>query len=69
MMNNSNNRPSGKQYNNNPRQPGGSQLPQRKFWLIILLILAVNYLATQWFLPGDNKAITVPYTTFKEQVA
>lgn len=69
MMNNSNNRPSGKQYNNNPGQPGGSQLPQRKFWLIILLILAVNYLATQWFLPGDNKAITVPYTTFKEQVA
>ncbi|MFV9475425.1 ATP-dependent zinc metalloprotease FtsH [Advenella sp. RU8] len=69
MMNNSNNPPSGKQDNNNARQPGKPLLPQGKFWLIILLVLVVNYLATQWFLPGANQAVPVPYSTFKEQVA
>ncbi|GAA4417175.1 ATP-dependent zinc metalloprotease FtsH [Advenella faeciporci] len=67
-MKNGNNSSSGNSFNNTPGRPGTPRLPQRKFWLIILLVLAVNYLATQWFLPGADQAVPVPYTTFKEQV-
>ncbi|MDD3758883.1 MAG: ATP-dependent zinc metalloprotease FtsH [Advenella sp.] len=69
MMKNGNNSSSGNSFNNTPGRPDGARLPQRNFWLIILLILVVNYVVTQWLLPGANQAIPVPYTTFKEQVA
>ena len=45
-----------------------SQLPGRRAWLIFLIILAVNYLAMRLLVPNPEAPLTIPYTTFKEQV-
>src|SRR5438094_7281229 len=42
----------------------------RPWWISFLLILIVNYLLVQFFLPErPNPRIDVPYTFFKQQVA
>jgi cell division protease FtsH len=38
------------------------------FWVILLLILAINWLLVPLFLPDDQEQVVVPYTFFKEQV-
>jgi cell division protease FtsH len=40
-----------------PRLPGG-----RTFWIIVLSLLAVNYLSVALFAPGRAKSVTIPYT-------
>jgi cell division protease FtsH len=57
-------------------RPGGTQrsvspwhMPPRKTWLTFLIVLAVNYLIMRMIFPSPDAAITIPYTTFKQQVA
>jgi len=52
-----------------PRMPGG-----RLFWIIVLSLLAINYLSVALFAPGKASSVTIPYTSptgapgFVEQV-
>jgi cell division protease FtsH len=39
-----------------PRLPGG-----RTFWIIVLSLLAVNYLSVALFAPGKARSVTIPY--------
>jgi len=43
-------------------------MPTRRTWLTFLVILAINYLLMRALFPSPAEAITIPYTTFKEQV-
>jgi cell division protease FtsH len=43
-------------------------MPGRRAWLIFLVILAANYLVMRLLLPNSEAPITIPYTSFKEQV-
>src|SRR5262245_9024963 len=45
-----------------------AKLPPSRMWWLFLGALLVNFLVLRWFDPRPD-AITVPYTTFKEQVA
>src|SRR5579884_1146800 len=45
-----------------------SHMPGRRAWLTFLIILAGNYLVMRLLLPNPEEPITIPYTTFKEQV-
>jgi cell division protease FtsH len=45
-----------------------SQMPGRRAWLTFLIILGVNYLVMRLLLPNAEEPITIPYTSFKEQV-
>ncbi len=45
-----------------------SKGPSRQTWLTIVAILAINYVVMRVLLPGGEEPITIPYTTFKEQV-
>ena len=53
-----------------PKIPGG-----RTFWIIVLSLLAVNYLSVALFAPGKAKSVTIPYDApsgapgFLQQVA
>src|SRR5689334_20647204 len=40
-----------------PRLPGG-----RTFWIVVLSLLAINYLSVALFAPGKAKSVTIPYT-------
>jgi cell division protease FtsH len=53
----------------------GSSSPQRSFppklswpWVLLLIFLAVNYFVAPIVVPDGGDRVTVPYTTFKEQV-
>ncbi len=49
-----------------PRRP---QLLGRRFWILILVLLAVNYLSVALFAPGKARSVRVPYNpTFLTQV-
>src|SRR4051795_4158406 len=39
-----------------PRLPGG-----RTFWIVVLALLAVNYLSVALFAPGKARSVTIPY--------
>jgi cell division protease FtsH len=39
-----------------PRLPGG-----RTFWIVVLALLAVNYLSVALFAPGKEQSVTIPY--------
>jgi cell division protease FtsH len=39
-----------------PRLPGG-----RTFWIVVLSLLAINYLSVALFAPGRAKSVTIPY--------
>jgi cell division protease FtsH len=41
-----------------PRLPGG-----RTFWIIVLSLLAVNYLSVAFFAPGKARSVTIPYSS------
>jgi len=51
-----------------PTKPGQSRMPPRRVWLTFVAILLVNYFLVRLLFPGPNEPITVPYTTFKEEV-
>ena len=64
-----------------PMRPGGDsagsrqgspappfKMPGRRAWITFLIILAANYLVMRLLLPHSEEPITIPYTTFKEQV-
>jgi cell division protease FtsH len=44
-------------------------MPPRRIWLVFLVILGLNYLLMRTMFTGEDEAITVPYTAFKQQVA
>src|SRR3954470_13758707 len=39
------------------RMPGG-----RSFWIVVLSLLAVNYVIMALFAPGRDPSVTIPYT-------
>lgn len=43
--------------------------PPRRAWLILLAVLAANYLLARLLFPGGDLPATVPYTEFRQQVA
>ena len=49
--------------------PAGPQMPPRNVWLWFLLILAANFLLVRLFFPGQDDALNVPYTLFRQEVA
>ena len=53
----------------------GASGPQRSFpprlswpWVLLLIFLAVNYFVAPIVIPDGSDRVTIPYTTFKEQV-
>ncbi len=44
-------------------------MPPRKTLLTFVIVLAVNYLIIRMLFPSPDAAVTIPYTTFKQQVA
>src|SRR5258706_10794159 len=53
----------------NRRAPLPSQLRQPQFWIVMLILLALNGLLVPLLFPEPQDRITVPYTFFKQQVA
>ena len=50
--------------------PSQNKMRPRPWWITFLLILIVNYLLVQFFLPEQpQQRIDIPYTEFKQQVA
>jgi cell division protease FtsH len=47
-------------------KPGGQQQPRRRmrprFWVIVLVLLALNYLSVALFAPGKERSVRVPYS-------
>ncbi len=54
-----------------PGKPAGTSpnMQSRRTWLVFLLVLLANYMVVKLLFPEPDAAITVPYTTFREQVA
>src|SRR5919197_4377299 len=47
-----------------PRMPGS-----RGFWVLVLVLLVVNYVSVALFAPGKERSVKVPYSpTFLQQV-
>ncbi len=57
---------SGSKPSQDAKQP--SRMPGRRAWLTFLVILGVNYLVMRLLVPNAEEPLTIPYTTFKEQV-
>jgi cell division protease FtsH len=51
----------------NPRDMRG-MLRTPRFWITLLVLLAINYLLVPLLLPEAQDRITIPYTLFKQQV-
>ena len=52
-----------------PKDAGWKNIPPRKTWLTFLIILLINYMLMKIIFPEAGEALTIPYTTFKEEVA
>lgn len=52
-----------------PKAGPGARLPPRRSWLIFAIVLLINYFLVQSLFPGPGAPLTIPYTTFKEQVS
>ena len=52
-----------------PKPTGQTRMPPRKTWLTFAIILLVNYVLMSILFPSPNASATVPYTTFKDEVA
>jgi cell division protease FtsH len=55
-----------------PTTPGGQNkinVPPRRAWWTFLALLVVNYLVMRMLFPGEDAAVTIPYTAFKDEVA
>jgi cell division protease FtsH len=51
-----------------PKAPGKAGMPPRRIWMAFAIALLVNFLVMRTLFPAP-RAITVPYTAFKEEVA
>ncbi|MFO7305899.1 MAG: ATP-dependent zinc metalloprotease FtsH [Gammaproteobacteria bacterium] len=60
--------PAGGRLGSSQEQPPTPSMPPRSTWLTFLAILALNYVLMRMLFPAPQDAITIPYTTFKEQV-
>jgi cell division protease FtsH len=52
-----------------PKTRGLANMPPRRTWLTFAIILLVNYVVMSVLYPSTDTSITVPYTTFKDEVA
>jgi cell division protease FtsH len=52
-----------------PKTKGLANMPPRRTWLTFAIILLVNYVVMSVLYPSADTSITVPYTTFKDEVA
>ena len=52
-----------------PKTNGRPKLPPRRTWLTFAIILLVNYFVMSVLYPSTDASVTVPYTTFKDEVA
>jgi cell division protease FtsH len=52
-----------------PMDQGRSRVPPRRTWLTFVIILLANFLLVRFLFPQPGEAITIPYTTFKEEAA
>src|SRR5919202_4001146 len=53
------------------RKPQGNQRPPVLGWpwmLLLLIFLAANWVVVPLFFPEKSNRVTVPYTTFREQI-
>jgi cell division protease FtsH len=49
--------------------PRGPRLLGGRFWVIVLALLALNYLSVAIFAPGKERSVKIPYSpTFRQQV-
>jgi len=51
-----------------PGSGSSAQMPGRRAWVTFLIILGVNYLLMRLLVPNPEEPLTIPYTTFKEEV-
>jgi cell division protease FtsH len=52
-------------------KPDGAKkvnVPPRRAWWTFVALLVVNYLVMRMLFPGDDAAVTIPYTAFKDEV-
>jgi hypothetical protein len=52
-----------------PPGQGRFNVPPRRAWWTFLILLVVNYVLVRTLFPGEDAAITIPYTAFKQEVA
>ncbi|HEX4235140.1 MAG TPA: ATP-dependent zinc metalloprotease FtsH [Caldimonas sp.] len=53
-------------------KPDGAKkvnIPPRRAWWTFVALLVVNYLVMRMLFPGEDAAVTIPYTAFKDEVA
>ena len=58
--------------NGRPKKPKVARranIPPRRTWLTFLILLLINYLLMRFLFPETSEPVTIPYTTFKEEVA
>ena len=51
-----------------PKPFGQMNMPPRRAWLTFAIILLINYLLMSMLFPSTDTSVTIPYTTFKEEV-
>jgi cell division protease FtsH len=51
-----------------PVTPGGGMPPSRT-WLVFLIVLLVNYMVVKYLFPDPDAPLTIPYTSFRAEVA
>src|SRR3954454_13303802 len=53
-----------------PERPRMGRMPgSRQFWIVVIVLLAINYLSVAVFAPGRERSVRVPYSpTFLTQV-
>ncbi len=52
-----------------PADSGRSRMPPWRTWLTFIVVLLANFFLVRLLFPAAGEPITVPYTTFKEEVA
>ncbi|HUP07963.1 MAG TPA: ATP-dependent zinc metalloprotease FtsH [Caldimonas sp.] len=48
--------------------PTPPRIPPRRAWWTFVIVLLVNYLVVRLLFPGEDEAVTIPYTAFKDEV-
>src|ERR1051326_8609629 len=44
------------------REPGKRPRVRPRFWVIVLVLLALNYLSVALFAPGKERSVRIPYS-------
>ena len=45
-----------------PREPEKRPRVRPRFWVIVLVLLAINYLTVALFAPGKERSVRIPYS-------